>query len=119
MGGERADLNGHDEVPPALHGKPASPLSLCPSPATSMPWTESRIRAAKELADDIEHLRPRERELLKQSIDELLTDSPRADLAVVRFKRLIAKAGDDTHIALREILVLVVSDAVRRAIWGA
>jgi hypothetical protein len=88
----------------------------CGSP---YPWTERRINAAKELAAEIETLKPHERELLKRSIDDLLTDTPRTQLAVVRFKRLAAKAGEDARLGLREILVSLASEAVRRAVWGA
>lgn len=91
--------------------------AYCLACGAPYPWTEQRVLAAKEFADEIEHLKPHERELLKVSIDELLTDTPRTEIAIVRFKRLVAKAGEDAGVGLREILVSVVSEAVKRAIW--
>jgi hypothetical protein len=114
----RAPIRGEYHAPGIYCVNPIAVPAYCLGCGAAYPWTERRIRAAKEVADEIEHLKPQERELLKRSIDDLLVDTPRTELAVVRFKRLLAKAGEDTNIALREILVLVVSDAVRHGIWG-
>jgi hypothetical protein len=92
--------------------------AYCHGCGSAYPWTDKRTAAAKELVEELAHLKPHERELLKRTIDELVLDTPRTQLAIVRFKRLVAKAGPDAGIALRELLVLVVSEAVRRAIWG-
>jgi len=93
-------------------------LAYCLHCGRAYPWTDRRVQAAKELANELAQLKPPERELLKRSIEELLDDTPRTQLAVIRFKRLVAKAGPEAGIALREMLVNVVSEAVRRAIWG-
>jgi hypothetical protein len=79
---------------------------------------EQRLLEAHELAGELDRLSPKERELLKKSIDELLADGPQTHLAALRFKRLVAKGGADAAAAFKEILVSVVSEAVRRAIWG-
>lgn len=111
-------------IPGEYHAPTVSVLDAIDLPAFCLacgspyPWTVQRVESAKELADELVQLKPRERVLLKQSIDDLLTESPRTELAIVRFKRLIAHSGEDTRIAFREMLVLVVSEAVRRALWG-
>jgi hypothetical protein len=66
--------------------------------------------------DGIAILRGIERELLKESIEELVGDGPRAPVAILRFKRLAGRAGMVG--AFREILADVVSEAVKQAIWG-
>jgi hypothetical protein len=93
--------------------------AYCHACGSAYPWTAQRIVGAHELADALHRLTPRERELLKRSIDELIADGPQTELAIVRFKTLIAKAGGEAAVTFREILIHVVSEAVRRAIWGA
>jgi hypothetical protein len=81
-------------------------------------WTRQRIEAVKQLADEAGRRSRRERELLKQAVDDLVRDTPAIQLAAVRFKRLAEKAGYGAAVAFREILVNVVSEAAKRAIWG-
>jgi hypothetical protein len=92
--------------------------AYCGSCGAIFPWTRQRIEAAKQLADEAGRLSRRERELLKRSIDDLVRDTPATQLAAARFKRLAEKAGYGAAVAFREILVNVVSEAAKRAIWG-
>jgi len=94
------------------------PLPLfCDGCGKPYPWTASGLRAARELADEIEGLSSQEREQLKHSLDDLVADTPRTGLAVVRFKKLAAKAGQGAAQALKQILVALVTDAARKQIW--
>lgn len=74
--------------------------------------------AAKQLAADQVALTEEERALLAKSLDEIVKETPRMVLAVDRFRRLVAKAGPATAEAFRKILVDVLSEPVRKAIWG-
>jgi hypothetical protein len=114
----RASIRGVYHVSGSYVVETMPVLAYCLHCGRAYPWTDRRVQAAKELANELAQLKPPERELLKRSIEELLDDTPRTQLAVVRFKRLVAKAGPEAGIALREMLVNVVSEAVRRAIWG-
>ncbi len=80
------------------------------------PWTEAKIRAAKELAQLVEGS-PEEKKLLEASIDELVRDTPGATVAAVRFKSMVSKAGKSVVDAFRDILVDVLSEAVKKTIW--
>jgi hypothetical protein len=114
----RAPIRGVYHVPGTYVLDDVALPSYCLGCGRPYPWTETQVLAAKELANELEHLKPQEREALKRTIDDLLTETPRTQLAVTRFKRLMVKAGPDAGIALREMLVNVLSEAVRRAIWG-
>jgi hypothetical protein len=115
----RTPIPGASRIPGILSPSDASRPAYCPGCGSPFPWTEQRLLQAYALADDLEQLTPKERELLKQSIDELLADGPHAQLASVRFKKLVAKAGVQAAASFQEILVSIVSEAVRRLIWGA
>ena len=52
---------------------PAPPFCIyCGKP---FPWTESGLRAAKEYAEEMMNLTPEEKETLKKSIDDIVSDS--------------------------------------------
>lgn len=92
--------------------------AYCPSCGTPYPWTAARLRAAAELADLMERLTPRERQLLKDSIHSLACDGPSSPLAVVRLKQLLAKVGPAAADSFRQILTDILTEAVRKALWG-
>ena len=91
--------------------------SFCPDCGRSYPWTEARLKAAKELSDELDNLSLEERETLKKSLDDIVRDTPQTTVAVNRFKRLIAKAGKPAADAFRDILVDVLSEAIKKSIW--
>jgi len=51
-------------------------------------------------------------------LDDLIVETPRTQLAAVRFKNLAAKAGRETAGALRSIIVDIASEAAKKAIFG-
>ena len=67
------------------------PPNYCHSCGKPLPWTAQKISAAQELVEEIEGLSEDEKEILKQSIFELSQDSPRTELASVRYKKLFSK----------------------------
>ena len=93
------------------------PSPYCDGCGKPYPWTESAIKAARDLADDLEELTPQEREQLKQSLDDLVADTPRTGLAVVRFKKLVAKAEQAAALSMKQILVSVATEAAKKLIW--
>lgn len=92
--------------------------SYCHACGKPYPWTSARIDAAKALARELDELSDADKLMLQSSIDDLVTDSPRTTVAVVRFKKLGAKMGKQATDALRDILVDVMSEAAKKQIWG-
>jgi hypothetical protein len=111
-------LRGEFHVSGTITVSPYVPPAYCGSCGAVFPWTRQWIEAAKQLADEAGRLSRRERELLKLSVDDLVRDTPATQLAAMRFERLAEKAGYGVAVALREILVNVVSEAAGKVIWG-
>lgn len=78
------------------------------------PWTTRAIQAAQELADEIEGLSDKERETAKGSLIEITRDTPQTEVAIVRIKKLLAKAGPTIGHGLREILISVATEASKK-----
>jgi hypothetical protein len=113
-----APIRGEYHVSGLLVLSTFSVPSYCPGCGEPYPWTLEKIAAAQELAAATKRLSHEERALLKESIEELAQDTPHSPLAALRFKQLATKAGADLAEALREILIDVVSEAARKAMWG-
>jgi hypothetical protein len=96
---------------------PLEPAAFCLNCGKTYPWTQSRLAAAKELALEAEDLSDEEREQLAGSLDDIVADTPRTQLAISRFKRLMAKAGKGTGQAMREIVAQISTEAAKRAIF--
>ena len=75
---------------------------FCHNCGKPYPWTAARIEAAKTLADEIDELSESEKLLLKSSIDDIVTDSPKTDVGIVRFKKYASKGGEERGAMLPE-----------------
>ncbi|MEE8194058.1 MAG: DUF2321 domain-containing protein [Dehalococcoidales bacterium] len=91
--------------------------SFCPDCGKPYLRTEAKLKAAQELSDELDNLSAEERELLKKSLNDIVRDTPQTVVAVTRFKKLVTKAGKVAADGFRDILVDVVSEAVKKMIW--
>jgi hypothetical protein len=81
------------------------------------PWTAAAIEAAKALAEELQELTSADRLLLQSSIDDLVSEGPRTNVAIARVKKLIPKIGKQAAEGFRDILINILSDAVRKQLW--
>lgn len=91
--------------------------AYCHSCGKPFPWTSAAIEAAKALAQELDELTDAEKILLQASIDDLVADTPRTNVALVRFKKLMPKLGRQAAEGLKNILVNVVTEAVKKQAW--
>jgi hypothetical protein len=89
----------------------------CGSP---FPWTaaQTRLEAAKELADDAEGLSAEDRERLKESLDDISRDSPSSHAAASRLKRLTSTVRGPTGVALQELITEIAADTAKKTLLG-
>lgn len=99
-------LDGHFSAP-----------SYCPKCGKPYPWTEQRIRAAKNLADEFNELDDDDRKKLKESIDDLVKDSPAAEVAGTRFKKILGKLGTESATMMKNIVVDVLSETAKKILF--
>jgi len=92
--------------------------AYCTNCGSPFPWTEEAINSAKELASILDELTYEEQEELKKSLDDLVNDGPRTVVATTKFKRILSKTTSEISSGFREILVDVVSETVKKSIWG-
>ena len=74
--------------------------------------------AASQLVDELEGLSIEEKRQLKDSFPDLIKNTPRTAVAETRFKRIMKKASHEAYEGMKKILMDIVSEAVRKAIFG-
>lgn len=96
-----------------------APPAFCHNCGTAFPWTERKVAAAVELIEVGADLSPQEVQQFKDDLTELTKDSPKTQVASLRFKKVMAKVGNSVASGVRDIVVDVLSEAAKKAIWGA
>lgn len=97
---------------------------VTPAPAfcfrcgSALPWTQARTKAAKELADEATELSEPDRAIVKQALDEVGQGGPEAEVAAVRLRRLLSKAGTKAGQALWKMTVDVATEAAKKILLG-
>lgn len=115
-----ADIQGEYHVDGVFVGgfRTPPPPNFCHVCGHPYPWTERKIQAARELADQLEELTIEEREKLKSDFDVLAKDTPQTEVAATRFKRIMSKVGKDSYSAMRSIVTDIVSEALKKSLFG-
>lgn len=114
----REPIRGHYNVPGVIGASRYKRRAYCHECGCAYPWTELGRVAAEELVDTFAQLTHDEREELKESIEHLLRETPRTRVAETKFKRLITKVGGEGYEGLKSVLVDIVSETVRKTIFG-
>jgi hypothetical protein len=106
-----------DYYVPGVFGFETPTPAFCDECGKPYPWTSEAIHAAEDCAAEMDELDQSEKDLLKDSIPQIVSDTPATPLAAKRIKRLLAKAGVEGAKALKDVLVNVVSETVKKVIW--
>lgn len=113
------DTQGHYRVSGVLSLESSySVPAFCYNCGNPYPWTELKIQTAHELVQEIENLSDEDKNILTQSIDDIVKDSPKTTLAATRFKKIISRTGKEVAGGLRTILIDIVSEMAKKSIWG-
>lgn len=79
--------------------------AYCHNCGKPYPWTESALEAMKEIIWEDEDLFDDEKERMNQSLPDLLTETPRTDLAIMRVKKFAMRATKGVGSALLSFIV--------------
>jgi hypothetical protein len=99
--------------PPQAYKKPY----YCYSCGTPFPWTKRIEDSAFTAIELSTNLNESEKAELKTTIKDLVVEDPKTTISILKFKTYAAKAGTEIAKALKDILVDVVSESVKKSIW--
>lgn len=91
---------------------------FCYNCGSMFPWTKITQEAANELIEFADNLNATEKSDFKSSIQDLIVDNPKTKIATLKFKTYVTKVGIEIGKGLKEILIDLVSETVKRSIWG-
>lgn len=91
--------------------------NFCHACGKPYPWTERKQEALKELLNEVIE-QEAERLKLVESIPDIITETPRSDLAVFRFQRALSKLSGYAHKTLRDMIVSTAASVVANKITG-
>ncbi|EIM00035.1 hypothetical protein UUA_07300 [Rhodanobacter thiooxydans LCS2] len=77
------------------------------------------MAAAIELLETDGVLTNKELAQFREDLAVLTMDSPGVQIASIRFKKAMAKVGLSVASGVREIIVDVLSEAAKKALWGS
>ena len=115
----KTEIKGFHHMPGAIRISDYDRPAFCQKCGQAFPWTSKRIDAARQLADELENLTPEDKDELKRSLDDLVKDTPFTPVAEARFKKIMKRSGREVVDAMRSALTDVLSEAARKAIFGA
>ena len=81
-------------------------------------WTKRKIDSAKELATLSDGFTEADIKDFQNSIENIVSNSPNIEVAKVKYLKYIKKAGVAVSNGLKDILVDIVSETVKKTIWG-
>ena len=113
-----APIKGHHDIPGVcVLGIIYQPPSFCDSCGRPYPWTEAQLQAARDLADELDELSPEDRERLKGSLNDLISDTPRTAVAATIFKKATTKLGVEGGAALKKIVTDIACEAAKKLLF--
>ena len=95
-----------------------TPPAYCNNCGLAFPWTMHKVDAAAELVESSGILSSMELAQFRADLSDLTRESPRLQIASVRFKQIMAKVGSVIAGGVRDIVVDVLSEAAKKAVWG-
>lgn len=113
-----AKIRGHYYVEGVVSLMETPVPGFCHECGSAYPWTEAKLTAAKDLTDELDELNEDEKTKLKGTLDDLVRDTPQTEVAAIRFKKVMAKVGGSAASAMRDIIVDVVSETAKKALFG-
>ena len=91
--------------------------SYCHECGAAYPWTSGILEAANLLAEEFDELDEAEIEKLKGTLPDLIHNTPKTKVAETRFKKIMRKVGIESYSAMRELLVDVTSEAIKKSLF--
>ncbi|WP_291636477.1 DUF2321 domain-containing protein [Clostridium sp.] len=92
--------------------------SYCYACGNPFPWTSEKLSVARELIELDSNLLDEDITELSNNMEFLISETPRTNLAAMKFKKFLSKAGSTTASALKDILVDIASETAKKIIWS-
>ena len=96
----------------------STPPSYCPDCGEAYPWTISKINALKELTNELDEISEDEKNKFKESIDDIVIETPKTNLASSRFKLILNKISPEHRTMIKDMGLNLLCESAKKLIWG-
>lgn len=115
----KTDIRGYYHVPGVVGGGGmGSAPNFCHKCGKPYPLVDRKIQAISEMADELEELTEDEKDKLRNSLDDIVAETPRTEVASLRMKKILKKLGKESYESIKSILVDIASEAVKKSLFG-
>lgn len=97
---------------------PTSVPAFCIGCGEPYPWTTRVLENAFEILSLDENLPKEQKKLIKLALPDLLVEKPSTPVAIAKYRKFIPKAATYVQDGLKNIFIDVVSETVKKSIWG-
>lgn len=91
--------------------------AFCVHCGRAYPWTEQAEKSVREIIRFSDALSPAEKEDFQSVIPDLIVETPRSQIAILKFRNYTAKAGKAVGKMIGDILKDIASEAPKKAIF--
>lgn len=111
-------IPGYYDVPGVFSFGETSIPRFCRNCGNPYPWTETALEAARTLINEDENLSSDDKQKFSETLPDLIVESPtpKTQLAATRFKRFLSKSVSYTAEGLREIIVDIASESIKKSL---
>lgn len=116
-----ANIQGdyHVEGVVCLRASEPTAHAYCHNCGKPYPWTETNLKAISELLELDEQLQKSDVEIMKDILPDLITDTPKSKVAEAKYKIVMRKAGKATTEAVKELIIGIASETIKKSLFGA
>lgn len=111
-------IQGYYYVPGVFSSAKYNAPNYCHSCGKPYPWTEKLLNNAVELISLDDQLNDEQKQIIKNAIPDLIVESPTTALAQAKYKKYISNSAFYIQDGLKNLLVDVVSESVKKSLFG-
>ncbi len=89
---------------------------FCDNCGTPYPWTQIKLKAAKDIISLVETLTHEQKHDFVLTLEQLIRETSEAPLSKIKFKRYIKKIENDLAQSIKELLIDIVPDSIKKSI---
>lgn len=112
----KTNIRGYFDVEGVLSISSMDTPSYCHECGKPYPWTEANLNAARELIELDEQLNDEEKRSFKDILPDLVVETPKSRVAVVKMKNFLQKSGSAS--AIRAFIIDLASETIKKMING-
>ncbi|WP_373485710.1 DUF2321 domain-containing protein [Acetobacterium malicum] len=113
----QAKIHGDYEVPDVLcFSAEYTPPSYCHECGNPYPWTQSAIESISLLIEEEEDFSQDQKNKLVESLPDLVSETPKTNVAIVRMKKALLSAGQFTAEGIRQFTIDFGCELVKKSV---